>query len=116
MIRQAKDLKTEKRENMRGGQGEVVLSAFLSADEMNGKNRLFSRITLAPGCSIGYHEHHGESEIFVVAAGKGLFNDNGEMKKVVAGDVCATGYGEVHGLENTGSEDLELIALVVLKD
>ena len=114
MIRQAKDLKTEKRENMRGGQGEVVLSAFLSADEMNGKNRLFSRITLAPGCSIGYHEHHGESEIFVVAAGKGLFNDNGTEYTVSKGDVCITSSGSGHSIACSGDETLELVALIIL--
>ena len=32
---------------------------------------------------------------------------------VHAGDICATGYGEVHGLENRGTEPVELIALIV---
>ena len=45
-----------------------------------------------------------------------MFNDNGTEKIVHAGDICATGYGEVHGLENKTEEDLEMIALIVLKD
>lgn len=114
MIRQAKDLRTETRENMRGGNGEVVLSAYLSAEEMHGKNRLFSKITLAPGCSIGYHEHHGESEIFVVAAGKGIFNDNGAEYTVSKGDVCVTSSGSGHSIACCGEETLELVALIIL--
>ena len=37
-------------------------------------------------------------------------------EEIRAGDICATGYGEVHGIENKGTEDLEMIALIVLKD
>ena len=114
MIKQACSLKTETRENMRGGLGTVALQAYLSPEEMNGKNRLFSKITLAPGCSIGYHEHHGESEIFVVAAGKGTFNDNGTEYTVSEGDVCVTSSGFGHSIACCGDETLELIALIIL--
>lgn len=114
MIRQAASLKTETREKMRDGNGKVVLTAFLSAEEMNGKNRLFSKITLAPGCSIGYHEHHGESEIFVVKSGKGTFNDNGTEYTVSEGDVCITSSGMGHSVAAAGDETLELIALIIL--
>ena len=114
MVKQACSLKTETRENMRGGNGAVCLQAFLSPEEMNGKNRLFSKITLAPGCSIGYHEHHGESEIFVVRSGKGIFNDNGTDIAVSEGDVCVTASGSGHSIACFGDETLELIALIIL--
>ncbi|MBR4942029.1 MAG: cupin domain-containing protein [Clostridia bacterium] len=114
MIKHGYELKSETRENMRGGNGAVELKAFLSAEEMNGKNRLFSRITLAQGCSIGYHEHHGESEIFVVCSGNGVFNDNGKEYPVSAGDVLVTSSGMGHSIACAGSQNLELIALIVL--
>ena len=114
MIKHGHELKCETKENMRGGAGEVVLRAFLSPEEMNGKNRLFSQITLAQGCSIGYHEHHGESEIFVVKSGNGVFNDNGKEYPVSAGDVCITTSGNGHALSCAGNQNLELIALIIL--
>ena len=68
------------------------------------------------GCSIGDHPHVDETEFYYIIKGQGLFNDNGTPKAVTVGDICATGYGEVHGLENTGDEDLEIMALIVLNN
>lgn len=44
-----------------------------------------------------------------------MFNDNGKEVVVHAGDICATGYGEVHGMENRSDEVLEMIALIVME-
>ena len=56
-------MKPEIRTEMRGGKGNVELLHILGEDGLNQRGRLFAEITLEPGCSIGYHEHHGESEI-----------------------------------------------------
>ena len=98
------------------GKGESHIKHLADKAAMYDHARMFAHVTIPAGGSIGDHPHVDETEFYYIIKGEGLFNDNGEMKKVVAGDVCATGYGEVHGLENTGSEPLELIALVVLKD
>ena len=50
----------EKREGMRGGNGTVVIEHILDDAQMNGMCRMYAKITLAKGCSIGYHEHMGE--------------------------------------------------------
>lgn len=113
MIKHGCDLPVETRVNMRGGEGSVVMRAFLEGGEL-GKNRLFSQLTLAQGSSIGYHEHHGESEIFVVKSGNGIFNDNGKEYPIAAGDVCVTPSGSGHSVRCTGSRELELIALIIL--
>lgn len=57
-----------------------------------------------PGCSIGDHPHDHETEFYYIIKGEGVFNDNGKEIVVRPGDICATGYGEVHGLENRGTE------------
>ena len=114
MIRRKEDCKIEYREHMRDGDGTVMLTSFISGDaELNGKGRLFSRITLNPGCSIGYHVHEKDSELFYVLTGTGTYSDNGESVTVHAGDVmiCETGRG--HSIANAGSEVLELIAVIV---
>ena len=49
-------------ENMCGGNGHVFLKPILNEKQLNGKCGLYAEVTLEPGCSLGYHEHHGESE------------------------------------------------------
>ena len=99
-----------------GGEGVAEMHPILNgAEEMYGKGRLFSQITVNPGCSIGYHEHHGESEIFAVMSGNGVFNDNGTEVPVSAGDVLVTKSGDGHGIACAGSCPLELIALILFE-
>ena len=114
MIRTANECKTEYREHMRDGKGTVQLTSFIESDaELCGKGRLFSKITLQPGCSIGFHIHENDSELFYFMTGTGLYSDNGEMKTVSAGDVALCPAGTGHSIENNGSEVLELVAVIV---
>lgn len=113
MIRKAADCKKEFRENMRGGNGTVEITNFASPEELNNKGRLFANITLKPGCSIGYHVHEKDSELFYLMKGEALYNDNGTAFPVSAGDVmlCPTGTG--HSIANNGEEDVEICAVIV---
>ena len=70
-------------------------------------------MTIEPGCSLGYHEHHGESETYYILSGKGDYNDNGTVRPVKAGDITYTPNGCGHGLENTGDENLVFMALII---
>ena len=44
-----------------------------------------------------------------------MFQDDDKEVLVHPGDICATGYGHHHGLENRSQEPVELIALIVLE-
>ena len=55
-------MKTVVKENANGGKGQVVVKYILDDNELNAKCKMFAEVTIAPGCSLGYHEHHGESE------------------------------------------------------
>lgn len=117
MIRRANEAAVAHNTNMRGGDGTVTVTSLLDKDkdEFYGKGRLFSRMTLPAGSSIGRHTHEGEMECFYVLTGEGLFDDNGVEKPVSRGDVLYTGSGEAHSIRNTGSEPLELMALILFK-
>ena len=54
--------RVEIKEHMRGGKGHVIMKHLFGEKELNGKCRIYAEITLEPGCEIGYHEHHNESE------------------------------------------------------
>ena len=99
---------------IRGGHGEVEMHQICNdADELLGKGRLFNHMILAPGDSIGEHEHEGDNEIFYFLAGAGEYNDNGEIVQVGPGDTTICFDGETHALVNTGDEPLEFIALIL---
>lgn len=105
--------KIEIAKNLAGGNGEVIKKHLLGKDELNDKTRMFAEITLAPGSSIGYHPHKGESETYYFLSGTGTYNDNGEVRLVAAGDVTFTPGGCAHGVENTGTDPLVFIALIL---
>lgn len=114
MIRKANECKVEYREHMRDGDGTVMLTSFIGGpEELNGKGRLFSKITLEPGCSIGFHVHEKDAELFYIMKGTAEYSDNGESVTVTAGDVtvCPTGTG--HAIANKGDETVELVAVIV---
>ena len=114
MIRRKEECRTEYREKMRGGDGTAIVTSLIAGpEELNGKGRLFNRVQLNPGSSIGYHVHEQDAELFYILAGTGVYSDNGTEKAVRAGDVtiCETGHG--HSIANTGEDPLEIVAVIV---
>ena len=113
MIRKAADCKKMYNEKMRGGNGTVEITSFATPEELNNKGRLFANITLKPGCSIGYHVHEKDSELFYLIKGEALNNDNGVECLLSAGDVMLCPAGTGHAIANNGTEDVELCAVIV---
>ena len=113
MVKDKLQLKKSFRENMRGGNGVVEMTELIPAEEFNGHGRLFSTITLRPGCSIGWHVHEGESEIFAVIKGSGIYNDNGKDVAISEGFVTVVRSGEGHSVSCLGPRDLVLTALII---
>ena len=114
MIRTKDELGTEYREHMRDGKGTVEITNFIQGDdELCGKGRLFAKISLKSGCSIGFHVHEKDSELFYILKGTAEYNDNGILRSVTAGDVTICPAGTGHGIENKGDETVELVAVIV---
>ncbi|MFT4300196.1 MAG: cupin domain-containing protein [Desulfovibrio sp.] len=98
---------------MFGGPGTTKFTKIVSEDGLAGKGRLFNVVNLKPGCAIGSHKHSGELEIYYVLKGHGTYDDNGTAVQVKPGDVTVCNDGEVHGILNSGTEDMEMIALIL---
>lgn len=113
MIYPSNDVQKSAVENMKGGKGLLSMTHILQEGQFCDKGRLFTHSVLKPGVSIGTHPHDGEFEVYYILSGEGSYNDNGVLKTVRAGDVTVCPSGEVHGLENTGSTDLTMIALIL---
>ena len=103
----------ETRRSMRGGNGQVVLE-HISKTCLPGNQRLMAKITLDQGCSIGYHVHTGETEIFYVLEGCGLANDNGTLRTLSKGETLITPNGHGHSIQNYNAQPLVLLANIIL--
>jgi len=114
MLKRPSEMTVEIREKMRGGNGNVKFQNIFNPDEIKGKCRLFSQITLEPGCSIGSHVHDQEEEIYYILSGTGTVNDNGVVKNVGPGDAIKTGDGESHSISNNGDVPLVFLAAIIL--
>ena len=99
------------REFMRGGKKHVNTTELSSC--LPDKMRLFSVLRLVPGASIGYHVHENETEMFYFLEGCGRVQDDDKSYDVNAGDSMATFSGHGHGVENTGDNDLVILAAII---
>lgn len=112
MIKKPSNMRVEKREKMRGGEGTVTITHFFEKEEFGSRTRLCARLLIPPGASIGEHQHDGEDEVYIVVKGSGLLHDGSSESRVSAGDAILTGKGQSHSVRNDGVEPLEIVALI----
>ncbi|MBM4149246.1 MAG: cupin domain-containing protein [Lentisphaerae bacterium] len=113
MIHRPDDMQTEVRANMRGGRGSVTVRHLFQKEEITARTRLCAELVIPPGAGIGIHEHAAEDEIYIITAGSGILDDGGARTRVKAGDAVLTGNGASHAVENDGSEDLRMFAVII---
>ena len=113
MVRNKEEQKLEVRRQMRGGTGDITLRALFSEEEMLGRVRLCSVITVEPGCSIGAHAHDPDFEIYYMLEGELQMDDNGVQRILHAGDAMLTRNGESHSVVNCTKQTARMLAIVV---
>lgn len=100
-------------EHVQNGRGIVKTYHICTKEELGKVGRLYGRVVLDPGCSIGWHQHLGETEPYYVLKGQGTFIDNDEKAYPVGpGDVCLIENGQFHSIENNSDEPLEFMTLI----
>lgn len=115
MIKRNEQMAENIRKAMRGGDGQVTVKEFLSADEFDGNARLLATLTLEPGCSIGEHIHENEEEIFYIIDGVATYNDNGKTEILRAGDSCICRNGQKHSIANRESDSTLKVCAIILR-
>ncbi|MGL5718172.1 MAG: cupin domain-containing protein [Paraclostridium sp.] len=113
MIKRPQELTSNKVEKLRDGRGFTTIQHLIEGEQLKGKAKLISKLSLEPGASIGVHSHIEDFEVYYILKGEGRVLDNGYMQPIGSGDVVYTADGESHYLENTGDEYLELLAIVI---
>lgn len=108
------DKKTDVSTNRFGGNGDVIINHYIDEKMINDSIVMYAEVVLKPGCSLGYHQHNGNSETIVVLSGIAEYNDNGTTMTLKAGDTVHCPDGEWHSIGNSAeaTEDLHLQALI----
>lgn len=114
MIKTAEQMTRVMNQRMRGGEGEVEMVHLLNPEEFTGKARLCARLTLQQGCSIGFHQHDQEEEIYYILSGEGVFTENGQETVIGPGTASLTGNGNGHSIRNEKPEPLVILAVILL--
>ncbi len=96
-----------------GGRGTATVCHVVSKDELYGHGRMYARVILPPGASVGWHQHKHDTEPYYILKGHADFIDNDHsVTKVGPGDVCVIRVGQFHSIENNYDEDVEFMALI----
>ena len=107
-------MKSVDQKNFFGGEGTVHFDHILEADEMHGMNRVYAKVTLQKGCSVGYHVHEGDGEDYYVLKGTATLDDNHEQTITLhPGEHFFTPSGRGHSLTNLCDEELQVMALII---
>ena len=113
MIKKRAEIQGKTSTNLRGGIGDVTMFNFVTEQEARGSGRLFAKIEIEPGNSIGVHKHEGEMEAYYILKGKGLVSDDGVDVILEPGDCHICPDGHTHSLKSVGKDTLELIAVIL---
>ncbi len=100
--------KTAERIVAHDGEGEIMFRRVLEREFSSGINFLDYTV-MPPKTTIGYHQHIGTEEVYVVLAGSGKITLNGKEQRVFPGDVIVAFDGDWHGLENDTEENLTIL-------
>ncbi len=107
--------RVEKRQNPRGGTGELTLHHLMEAPQMLGHGRLASLSVLPAGASLGFHLHKAEAEFFYILRGCAKIFDGAAEYVLHPGDSFYTGEGQGHSVACQGQETLEYFAIILSK-
>ena len=108
-------------EAMDGGKGVAQYRRVLNPSVFLTPWAYLDQIVLPPGASLGPHLHREVGEVFYVVKGQGKFTVSTqtagmESATVREGDALPLQLGEMHSVENTGSEPLEMLIIGVSRD
>ena len=90
------------------GKGEIIFRRVLDREFASGIEFLDYTV-MPPKTTIGYHQHVGSEEVYVILSGSGKIMLNGMEKRVVQNDVILARNGDWHGLENDTDENLVIL-------
>ena len=96
-------------ENMNGGKETVYYRRALGPGTFASNWAFVDYLMIPPGASVGRHFHSGVDEVYFVFKGTGKVYVNDEWADIAYGDAVPVRAGEIHSLESTGTDPLEMV-------
>ncbi|WP_455542763.1 cupin domain-containing protein [Intestinibacter sp.] len=98
--------------SIEGGKGEITRELLIEGEELQNKAKVFAKLIVPVGASVGLHEHTQDYEVYYILSGKGKVLDGDEIVEVSQGDVVYA-IDTKHYIENIGDEDLVFLAVII---
>jgi mannose-6-phosphate isomerase-like protein (cupin superfamily) len=95
--------------NMDGGKDTVFYRRALGPGAFASNWAFVDHLLIPPGASVGRHFHSGVDEVYFVIKGKGKVYVNDEVADIAYGDAVPVRAGEIHSLESTATDPLEMV-------
>lgn len=92
-----------------------TVEKLLTPEQLDGKCKLFARVTIQPGHELASHQHIGETETYYILSGKGIYDDDGTKIPAEANECFFCDDGHSHGIVCTSVEPLVFLALIINK-
>lgn len=94
---------------MNGGKDTVFYRRALGPGAFESNWAFVDHLLIPVGSTAGRHLHEGVDEVYFVIKGKGKVHVNDEWADIAYGDAVPVKAGEIHSLESSASEPLELV-------
>jgi uncharacterized cupin superfamily protein len=94
---------------MNGGKDTVFYRRALGPGAFESNWAFVDHLLIPAGASAGRHFHAGVDEVYLVIKGKGKVHVNDEVADLVYGDAVPVRAGEIHSLESSATEPLEMV-------
>jgi mannose-6-phosphate isomerase-like protein (cupin superfamily) len=95
--------------NMDGGNDTVFYRRALGPGAFASNWAFVDHLLIPVRASVGRHFHSGVDEVYLVIKGKGKVHVNDEVADIVYGDAVPVRAGEIHSLESSPTDPLEII-------
>jgi mannose-6-phosphate isomerase-like protein (cupin superfamily) len=95
--------------SMNGGRDTVFYRRTLGPGSFASNWAFVDHLLIPPGSSVGRHFHSGVDEVYFVIKGKGKVRVNDEFADIAYGDAVPIRAGEIHSLESTAADPLEMV-------
>jgi mannose-6-phosphate isomerase-like protein (cupin superfamily) len=95
--------------SMNGGKDTVLYRRALGPGAFESNWAFFDHLLIPVGSTVGRHYHAGVDEVYFVIKGKGKVYVNDEVADVTYGDALPVKAGEIHSLESSETEPLEVV-------
>jgi len=94
---------------MNGGKDTVFYRRAIGPGAFESNWAFFDHLLIPVGSTAGRHYHAGVDEVYLVIRGKGKVYINDEWTDITYGDAVPVKAGEIHSLESSATEPLELV-------